>query len=129
MASSSSVAEILNGLPATRVTRQLVSQAQTAGLRPHVQPPYRGSYQVYLDAGGIDGLFGALVVGASTGRILRAYFTRGNYGVERRYDIDGARILIQSWAAIKGRAITSRQRTMLCVQSRQDSPPSCGMPA
>jgi hypothetical protein len=95
---------ILDGVAATAVTRQIVGRAAAAGLRPHLGQPviYCGAYRVLVNAEGVDGLFGAVYVGARTGRILRAYLTHGNHGQEKRYDkVAAVRTVIQSWAALQ----------------------------
>jgi hypothetical protein len=88
--------------PATRVTQQILGSAESAGLRPWLSAGSRpGSYRVMVDAGGRDGLFGCIDIGARTGRILRAYLTHGNHGTERRYEtVAEIRTVIQSWAAV-----------------------------
>ena len=90
---------------ATLVTRQIIGLAFEAGLRPCLAAPgpRKGSYRVIVDSGGrADCLFGGIDVGARTGRILRAYLTRGSGGVERRYDqVAEIRAAIKSWASAR----------------------------
>jgi hypothetical protein len=92
-------------LAATLVTRQIIGLAFEAGLRPCVAPPgpRAGSYRVIVDSGGrADCLFGGIDIGARAGRILRAYFTQGDGGAERRYDqVAEIRSVIRSWAAAR----------------------------
>lgn len=99
-----SAADVLGGRPATRATRQVIALADRAGLRPHPDPspPRHGRYRVLVDSGGRrDCLFGAIYIGARTGRILRAWLTHGSQGQERRYDtVADIRAVIRSWAAL-----------------------------
>ena len=92
----------LDNYTATSVTRQIVALAKAAGLRPKIEPERRRSYRIVVDAPGTDGLFGAVTVGAETGRILYAHLTHGNDGQERRYDaVAEIRSVFKSWAALR----------------------------
>ena len=95
---------VLDGRPASRVTRQVIDLAAKAGLNPDPDPcgVRRGSYRIFLDSGGRrDCLFGGIDVGARTGRILRAYLTHGSWGEEQRYDrVADIRTVLKSWAAL-----------------------------
>ena len=47
-------------------------------------------------------LFGAIAVGARTGRILYAHLTHGNWGTEQRYEtVADIRAVVKSWAALQ----------------------------
>jgi hypothetical protein len=96
-------AALLAGRPATSVTVQLVALAVQGGLRPEVSVNRRrGLYRVVLNAPGRDGLFGCLDISETTGRIVRAYLTHGNAGVERRHEsVAEIRAVLASWAAIQ----------------------------
>lgn len=85
----------------TIVTDQIVKLAEQAGLRPTWQDAYRGSRALHLNGEGQASPFGVIVVGANSGRVLRAEITYGNGGTVRRYR--GAR---QVQAALK--AIAAR---------------------
>lgn len=97
--------KVLAGRHATLATRQVTAHAIRAGLKPQPEGVTRGSYRIVVDAGGRDGLFGCIYVGARTGRILRAFLMHGNNGVERRHDdVAEIRTVITSWYALtKGR--------------------------
>lgn len=91
----------LSGHAATSVTRRIVALAESAGLRPNVEPAYRGAYRIIVNAPGQDGLFGGIAVGARTGRILHAHLTHGNWGEEKRYGtVADIRRVFKSWAAL-----------------------------
>ncbi len=96
-------ARALAGMTPTATTRRIVALADEAGLRPHVNgETRRGLRRVFLDAGGIDGLFGAIDISEHTGRIVRAFLTHGNAGTEQRIeDVATLRAKLASWAAIQ----------------------------
>ena len=97
---------ILDGYAATTVTAQIIDLADRAGLRPRIDRygVRHGIYRVMINAPGRDGLFGAIYVGAKTGRILRANLTHGNAGQEKRYNgVAEVRAVIKSWAALEGK--------------------------
>ena len=87
------VDEVLQGRPATTVTRRLVRTAIEGGLRPHLDPPVKRrknarpepTYRIMLDYPARDGLFGALHVSAESGVVLRANLCHGNNGREVKY--------------------------------------------
>jgi hypothetical protein len=91
-------------LPCTGGTEQLVTLATTAGLRPHVQVDqdgrtiYRGTYTIIVNGTGEHSPFGGIVVGATTGRVLRGSITYGNDGPTRRYR--GARQVLAAIRAL-----------------------------
>jgi hypothetical protein len=94
----------LDNYTATAVTRQIVALAHVACLRPEIDPSgvSRGTYRVIINAAGTDGLFGAITIGARTGRILHAHLTHGNWGEEKRYDaVAEIRTVFKSWAALQ----------------------------
>jgi hypothetical protein len=78
------------GVAATRATRQVAAMMEQAGLRPHYGPdgakPYRGATTIIIDEGGRAGVFGAVLVGARTGKILRAVICYGNDADPLRLD-------------------------------------------
>ena len=94
---------ILAGIPATTVTVRIVDLAASAGLRPSTTyKPYRGLRRVFVDAGGVDGLFGCIDVSERTGKVVRAYLTHGNHGVERKLEkVAEIRAALTSWAAVQ----------------------------
>jgi hypothetical protein len=100
-----SASDVPGGPPATRVTRQVIALALAAGLNPRLDTaaPRHGRYRVIVDSGGRrDCLFGAIYIGARTGRIRHAHLTHGRWGQERRYDtVAEIRAVIQSWAALR----------------------------
>ncbi|MFE7531146.1 hypothetical protein ACFU7Y_36370 [Kitasatospora sp. NPDC057542] len=58
---------------ATHFTEQVFALAAEAGLHPTSSKPYRGAWRIYLDAkAGPQSLCGSIMVGARSGRILRA---------------------------------------------------------
>ncbi len=79
---------ILAGVKTTAVTRRVVALAAAGGLRPHVDGsgPRQGRVTIIVNGPGRDAIFGAIYVGAKTGRILHAMLTHGNGGQEMRYD-------------------------------------------
>ena len=72
----------------TSVTARTIAALDAKGLRPMVTRPYRGSVEVAFSGPLSTSPFGAVVVGAETGRILRASVTYGNAG--RTVRITGA---------------------------------------
>jgi hypothetical protein len=86
---------------ATTVTRQLIKLAEAGGLHPRIGGTGHGAVQIVLDGHGRDALFGAIYVGTRTGRVLRAYLTHGNHGIERKHvKVAEIRTVLKSWAAI-----------------------------
>ncbi|MFB7906596.1 hypothetical protein ACFC1T_09235 [Kitasatospora sp. NPDC056076] len=68
------------------MTEQIIALAARAGLNPHRQEPYAGSYLVGLDAkSGPDSWCGSITVGAKSGRILRAQLVNPGKGLVRDY--------------------------------------------
>ena len=65
--------------------RRLISRAAELGLEPAVQVSYRGSHAVILDGRGPWAGFGALYIGARSGKVLRAVLTWGNTGPTTRH--------------------------------------------
>ena len=97
--------DILAGVSATAVTRQIIDLAFQGGLRPHLDEdgPRSGAHRVILNGEGRDALFGAIYIGSSTGKILRAVLTHGNNGRERRYEkVADVRAVLTSWLALQG---------------------------
>ncbi len=67
--------------PITATVEQITAAAMTAGLAPHtyLRSP-RSVREVTLNSRTTDGAFGTVVIGARTGRVLRADLTYGNTG-------------------------------------------------
>jgi hypothetical protein len=94
---------ILAGVRTTTVTRQVVALAAAGGLQPRVDGPgpRQGRVRIIVNGPGPDAIFGAIYVGAQTGRILHAVLTHGNSGQEKRYDtIADLRAVLTSWLAL-----------------------------
>lgn len=96
-------AHVLDGFPATSVTRRIVDLAAEGGLRPDPRPESRrGLYRVMVNGEGRDALFGCIDVSERTGRIVRAFLTHGNDGVERKHEtVAEIRAVLSSWAAVQ----------------------------
>lgn len=96
---------VLVGMPATRVTRQVIRLAIKGGLNPELDPSgvRRGSYRIFVDSGGRrDCLFGAIDAGGRSGRILRAHLTHGHWGQGRWYgSVAEIRTVLKSWVALQ----------------------------
>ncbi len=93
---------VLAGVRATAATRQVVALAAAGRLRPHLDGtvPTRGRVRIVVNGPGQDALFGAIYVGAQTGRVLHAVLTHGNNGQEKRYDgVASIRAVLKSWLA------------------------------
>jgi len=89
---------------ATAVTRQIIALAEQGGLRPRADEdsPRHGRVRIVVNGPGPDAIFGAIYVGARTGRILHAVLTHGNYGEEKRYDdVASVRAVLTSWLALQ----------------------------
>jgi hypothetical protein len=96
----------LAGMKATGTTARIVADAFAAELRPHLAKEHRartrGLYRVWVGAQGPEGLFGAIDVSVTSGKITRAYLTHGNHGTERVYTrVAEIRTVIRSWAAAR----------------------------
>jgi hypothetical protein len=65
---------------ATSYTRGIYHLAEAAGLRPQWRRAYRGVCTLALNGEGTDTVFGAVQVGARSGRVLRGQFIHGNGG-------------------------------------------------
>lgn len=86
--------------PRTRVTQQIVKLAARTGLNPHVSfPPYRGVYEILLDAKrGPESPFGVIHVGARSGRVLSAsLYARNSATPCRARGAVAVRRLIKNW--------------------------------
>lgn len=72
----------LTTVTTTRATEQVVAMLTRAGLKPHFGPdgsrPYRGAVEIRFDEGGVHGVFGVVLIGVRTGRILRGSIHYGN---------------------------------------------------
>jgi hypothetical protein len=94
----------LAGVRATAVTRQIIALAERGGLRPRADEdgPRHGRVRIVVNGPGADAIFGAIYVGARTGRILHAVLTHGNHGEEKRYDdVASVRAVLTSWLALQ----------------------------
>lgn len=70
----------------TAAVERITAAAVRAGLNPHCTRPYRGTIELNLDAGqGPDSPFGVVVIGAHSGRVLRASLRHGNQGPAHRF--------------------------------------------
>lgn len=97
-------AAILAGIPATAPTRQIIALAEAGGLRPHVDGSQHGAARIVVIGPGRNALFGAIYVSTTTGRVLRAVLTHGNWGQEKRYDgVAAVRAVLTSWLAATSR--------------------------
>ena len=74
-----------NGARISASARRLISRAAQLGLEPTVRPSYRGSHAVILDGRGSWAGFGALYIGARSGKVLRAVLTWGTTGPTTRH--------------------------------------------
>lgn len=65
----------LTAITTTRATRHVITLMDTAGLHPHYGPDgaraLDGAVRVFFDEGGRGGVFGAIVIGAESGQIVR----------------------------------------------------------
>jgi hypothetical protein len=93
-------------MPAPRTSVQkVITRAAQLGLEPCIgADSYRGAYRVILNGrGGTWTGFGAIFIGASSGRILRASLTFGNDGQTVRYTGHrGAQAMLRAYAAYMG---------------------------
>lgn len=108
--------------PVTQTVEVATRYAMDAGMRPRTnlrsggpgRPIYRGSLQLVVDAPGRNSAFGAVYIGARSGRIVRGCITFGNNGPTRHYT--GARAVL---AAL--RALAALQTNLGCY-----CPACCG---
>lgn len=72
----------LTGIRTTAATRRIVDMLAEAGLDPQFTlsgpKPYRGAVTIVFDESGANGTFGAMEIGAHSGRILRTTIYYGN---------------------------------------------------
>jgi len=62
----------------TAATQSLITLASVLGLRPQVSPAARGVVVVVLNGQGAEAGFGAIYVGARSGKVLRMHLRLGN---------------------------------------------------
>ncbi|MFI8459065.1 hypothetical protein [Kitasatospora sp. NPDC085464] len=85
-------------LPATTVTRQIITLAEEAGLHPQERPAFGNSYRVVVDAKeGMGSPIGHIEIGRRSGRVLRAAIVIGLGGPEpQRVTLSGA-AAVRAW--------------------------------
>jgi hypothetical protein len=79
--------------PVTRTVEVVTRHAMAAGLRPYTslrnggpgRPVYRGQLMLVVNGSGHDSVFGAIFIGARSGKVLRSTLRFGNDGPTRRY--------------------------------------------
>lgn len=88
-------------IKATAPTRQILALAEEGGLRPHVSGSKRGLARIVVNGEGYGSLFGAIYVSKTTGRVVRAYLTHGNWGQEKVYEgVAEVCDILKSWIAV-----------------------------
>jgi hypothetical protein len=69
-------------ISATRATRQVITLMDEAGLNPHYGPEgaeaFDGTVRVFFGDDGCDGVFGAVLIGADSGQIVRGEIWYGS---------------------------------------------------
>jgi ribA/ribD-fused uncharacterized protein len=81
-------------------TRAVLDVAQAAGLRPRLTPAHRSVITVSLNEHGPDGYYGAIEIGATTGRILRCTLTTSGTGPTKTEGARRTATTIRTVAAI-----------------------------
>lgn len=72
----------LIAISTTRATEQVVAMMEEAGLKPCFGPDgakaYQGAVRIVFDESGRGGVFGVILIGSRSGRILRGEIYYGN---------------------------------------------------
>lgn len=94
--------------PFTAAAQRLVNRAEQLGLRPEVRPAYRGIVQVALNGCGPESGFGALYIGARSGKVSRLVLRWDNDDARHTLDVRhrgylAARAALEAYASVKGR--------------------------